>query len=296
MAYCFKQSSAVLKTATFSLMIFSPSISTAAPAMSFGLSGGLESFQLKEFSSTGTRLVSETGNRFVATTFLDNNKRYDPDISLLYHLEAAAYLGQVNYDGQSQSLDPAQNNLPVNSETDYQGGRAEGLLGYRFKPSIIRHDIELMGGLGVDGWSRRIQDGTASNGSLVSGIKETYRAYYGKVALGFTDLFSSTLHSNLLFGLKLPFSINEEINLRNLGYDNDISLSPGNTYSGFIKLVLEPQPKKEKSGNLIFSAYYDGFRFDPSKSKTVTRNGSPIQIWQPETHIDVFGVQIGYRF
>jgi hypothetical protein len=295
MAFYSKLYNSLLRTTTI-LIFCLLSISTSARATSFGISGGVESFHLKEIGSTGTRLVSETGNRFVATALFDNYKRYESEIPLLYHLEASVYLGQVNYDGQSQSLDPAQNNLPVRSQTDYQGGRAEALLGYRFNPSVVPRGIELLGGLGVDSWNRRIQDGTASNGTQISGIKETYRAYYGKAAVGFADLFSPTLHSHLLFGIKMPLNINEEVNLSNLGYDNDVSVSPGNTYSGFIYLVLEPQSKNGSPGNMIFSAYYDGFRFDPSKSKTATRNGSSIQIWQPETHIDVFGVQIGYRF
>ena len=81
-----------------------------------------------------------------------------------------------------------------------------------------------------------------------------------------------------------------------MGYDSDLTLSPGNTFSGFIKLQLEPQSIDNKPGNLVINVYYDSFRFDPSKAKTVTRNGSPVQVWQPETHMDILGLQLGYRF
>lgn len=278
------------------LMTLTSSLCIAAPVATVGLSGGLEAFRLKEVDSTGTRLLSETGNRYVTTAFLDNGDKYEPAASLLYHLEASAYWGQVDYDGKSQSVDPAQSNLPLMSHTDYQGGRAEALLGYRLRPSSSSRSLEVMGGLGVDSWNRSIHNATASNGTLVSGIKETYNAYYGKIALGLSNLYPSTWHSHLQFGIKMPLSITEDINLSEVGYDNDLTVSPGNTYSGFINLVLEPQPKDNKTGNLVMSVYYDGFRFDPSKAKTVTRNGSPIQVWQPETHIDIFGFQIGYRF
>ena len=123
-----------------------------------------------------------------------------------------------------------------------------------------------------------------------------YRAYYGKVALGMTDLIPSSWHNHLQVGLKMPFSINEDVSLRAIGYDSDVTVSPGNSYSGFIKLVMESRPDKEKAGNLLISVYYDSFRFDPSPSKTVTQSGNPIQVWQPETHIDIIGVQAGYRF
>lgn len=291
-----KRSRASWRITIIAVMICMSSVCGAAPGMSIGLSGGLEVFNLKEFDSSGSRLLSEAGDRYVTTVLLDKSRAYNHEASLLYHLEAAAYWGQVSYDGQTQSLDPAQSNLPVTSDTDYQGGRAEALLGYRFQRSIIPQTIEVAGGLGVDGWSRRIADGTASNGILVSGIHEVYRTYYGKVALGLTHLYPSNWYSHLRLGLKIPFNISEDVGLQNLGYDSDLTVSPGNAYSGFVTLLFEPQANPDKPGNLFFSVYYDGFRFDPSKAKTATHNGSPIPVWQPKTQIDVYGLQIGYRF
>lgn len=293
----FKQARFTWLAAALAGMVGSSSAYADSPLsnLTFGLSGGLESFHLKEISN-GSRLLAESGNRYVITALLDNRDRYDPQTTLLYHLEAASYWGQVDYDGQSQSVDPTQSNLPFNSQTDYQGGRGEALLGYRFMPSLLPRSIEVLGGIGLDTWSRRIKDGTTANGTPVSGIKEVYRAYYGKIALAMSDLFPSSWHNHLQAGLKMPFSINEDVSLRAAGYDSDVSLSPGNSISGFIKLVMESRPDKDKTGNLLISVYYDSFRLDSSPSKTVTLNGNPIQVWQPETHIDIFGVQAGYRF
>ena len=278
------------------LMIFIHSLCTAAPIASVGLSGGIEAFHLKEFQSSGTRLLSETGNRFVTTAFLDNGDKYALETPLLFHLEASAYWGQVDYDGESQSLDPAQSSLPLMSQTDYQGVRAEALIGLGFKPSSIPWTIGVMSGLGLDGWNRRIHSATTSNGTFVSGIEESYKVYYGKIALRLSNSPRSPLHSQLQFGVKIPFNISEDINLSSVGYDNNLTLSPGNAVSGFINLVLEPQSRDSKTGNPVISVYYDSYRFDPSKTKTVTRNSSPVQVWQPETHIDIFGLQLGYRF
>jgi len=282
--------------AVASLMSLTSPLCKAAPIATVGLSGGLEAFWLKEIDSSGSRLLLETGRRYVTTAFLDDGGKYDPEASIHYHLEASAYWGQVDYDGKSQSVDPTQSNLPLMSKTDYRGGRAEALLGYRIKPMAGPHGLELIGGLGVDGWNRTIHNATASNGTLVSGIEEKYTVYYGKIALGLINLYSSSWHNQLQLGIKMPFNISEEINLSNVGYDNNLTISPGNTYSGFIKLQLEPPSKNKKTGNLVINVYYDGFRFDPSRSKTVTRNGSPVQVWQPETHMDILGFQIGYRF
>ena len=104
-----------------------------------GISGGLELFREKEFVGTA---VKETGNRYIATGFLDNGGKYDINTTLLYHIEASTYLGQVDYNGRTQSSNPLQNNLPLSSKTDYLGGRAEGILGYRFKISDSPHAIE----------------------------------------------------------------------------------------------------------------------------------------------------------
>ena len=293
-----KQARFTWLAATLTCMVWSSSADADSPTsnLAIGVSGGLEHFHLEEFSGNGSSLLTESGYRYVITALLDNRDRYDPQSSLLYHLEAAAYWGQVDYNGLSQSVDPTQSNLPFNSQTDYQGGRGEASLGYRFKPSILPRGIEVLGGIGLDAWSRRIKDGTTINGTPVSGIKEEYQAYYGKIALGMTDLIPFSWRNHLQVGLKMPFNINEDVKLGAVGYDSDVSVSPGNSPSGFIKLVMESRPDKDKPGNLLISIYYDGFRFDPSSSKTVTRNGNPIQVWQPETHIDIIGVQAGYRF
>ena len=284
-----------LATAVTLMGLTSP-LCMAAPIATVGLSGGIEAMRLKEFDSSGSRLLLETGNRYVTTAFLDDGGKYDPEVPIHYHLEASAYWGQLDYDGKSQSVDPTQSNLPLMSKTDYRGGRAEALLGYRIKPLGGPRSLELIGGLGVDGWNRRIHNASASNGTLVSGIEETYTVYYGKIALGLNNLYASSWYNQLQFGIKLPFNISEDVYLSNVGYDSDLTLSPGNTFSGFIKLQLEPQSKDNKPGNLIINVYYDSFRFDPSKAETVTRNGSPVQVWQPETHIDILGLQLGYRF
>lgn len=268
----------------------------AAPAPTVGINAGLEYFHLQEFDNSGVRLLSETGNRYVTTVFLDNGDKYRFETPLVYHLEASAYGGQVDYDGKSQSIDPNQSNIPLTSQTDYWGGRGEAMLGYRYKLSSHPAAIELLGGVGIDSWNRSIHNAIAANGTAISGIEETYTAYYGKAALGLSDLFPSSWHSHLQFGIKRPFNISEDVGLSKVGYDNDLTISPGNAYSGFVNLLIEPPAKDDKPGNLIISAYYDGFRFDPSKAKTATRGTSSDRVWQPETHIDIFGVQIGYRF
>jgi len=272
-----------------------PSHCPAVPIPSVGLSGGLEGFHLKEIDSSGTRLLSETGRRYVATAFLDDSDKYEFKTPLLYHLEASTYWGQVDYEGMSQSITPGQNNLPLLSQTDYLGGRAEAMVGYRFMLPNHSSAIELLGGMGVDGWKRRIHSAVASDGTAVSGIEERYTAYYGKIALGLSNLYPSGWYSHLQFGVKIPVDIIEYVYLSKVGYDNDLTLNPGNTLSGFVDLQFESS-HSDKAGNPVFRIYYDAFRFDPSAAKSANRGTSTDHVWQPETRIDIFGLQIGYRF
>jgi hypothetical protein len=269
----------------------------AGSAVAPAISGGVEYFHLKELGSNGSRLLAETGARYAISAALDNASRYDRLAPWLYHAEITAYTGQVDYDGVSQSTDPTQNNLPFGTDTNYLGARAEALLGYRVKPAALSHALELIAGLGLDGWRRRIHTGFTANSTRVSGTEEIYRVFYGKAALGLTDLWSGGWHNQLQAGVKLPIRIDEEVHLRAVGYDNDLNLVPANAYSGFARLTLEaPHSPGAGGGNLLLSLYYEGLRFDPSPSKLVSRGDTLVSVWQPATHIDVFGVQVGYRF
>ena len=102
-------------------------------------------------------------------------------------------------------------------------------------------------------------------------------------------------YNHVQFGVKIPFNIVETVYLSKLGYDNDLTLNPGNAYSGFLDLQFEPS-RGDKVGNPVFRVYYDAFRFNPSAAKTVISGTRTDQAYQPETRIDVFGLQIGYRF
>ncbi len=285
---------ACLAAVIFCILWSSSANAGSTPA--FGFSGGLEYFQLEEVDGTGARLLKESGPRYLISGHLDNSAGYDTAVRWLYHTEVAAYAGSVDYDGQSQSVDPAQGNQPFASNTDYYGLRGEALLGYRRQPFSLPLGVEILGGAGLDVWLRRIQGGLDANGAAINGAEELYRVYYGKIALGLTTLFSSTWHGYLQTGLKMPLSISEDVNLSAAGFDSDVTLSPGNAPWGYIKLVIEPRSASNKPGNLLFAVYYDGFRFNRSEAENVTHNGTPIQVLQPETHIDIVGAQIGYRF
>lgn len=254
---------------------------------------GVEHFHLEEISGAGKRFLEESGPRYVLSGRFGNETH--PNAVRLYHLEAAAYTGTVDYNGQTQSVDPAKSNIALNSETEYQGGRLEAMLGYRFRPPLFPQGLDTLVGVGLDNWRRHVKGGLDATDTPVSGIEENYRVYYSRFALGIHGPDSSAVRLHLQAGLTLPLTISEDVKLKQLGFDHDTTVSPGNAVSGFVALNLESRPAWLKSDSLLLTLYYDGYRFKRSDSETVTRSGTPYQVSQPKTEIDIFGLQVGCR-
>ena len=147
-------------------MIAAPAVfaDELASKPSFTMNVGVESFRWEEFSG-GQRLLSETGPRLVVGFTLDRllqGNQTNP-----YSAEARAYLGVVDYDGQTQS------GVSAKTDVDYFGVSAEGMGGLRLAGSLR---MDLLGGLGVDTWTRDIQDGVTANGAAALGYREDRRA------------------------------------------------------------------------------------------------------------------------
>ncbi|MEK7223187.1 MAG: hypothetical protein AAB156_02830 [Pseudomonadota bacterium] len=265
--------------------------SIAAPAVfagelasrpSFAVNAGVENFCWEEFSG-GRRLLSETGPRLVVGFTLDRllqGNQTNP-----YSAEARAYLGVVDYDGQTQS------GVSAKTDVDYFGVSAEAMGGLRLVGSPR---MDLLGGVGMDTWTRDIQDGVTANGSTALGYREDYFILYGKLGPGF--LFQSeTSRSYLQFGLKYPFYTYERAYLTSIGFDSDVELAPGKQLSGYVKWQMNwgRQADKPRFG---VSFYYDSYRFSASASKTVSAGSTLYNVHQPESRMDVLGARFEYYF
>ncbi|MFB6260199.1 MAG: hypothetical protein ABEJ96_04985, partial [Thiohalorhabdaceae bacterium] len=80
----------------------------------------------------------------------------------VYALEARGYVGEVNYDGETQT------GTPLKTEVAYLGGLGEARVGYRFVADWANYGFDTMAGLGGEYWSRDIQDGSTASGQSVS--------------------------------------------------------------------------------------------------------------------------------
>jgi hypothetical protein len=249
---------------------------------SFTMNAGLESFRWEEFNGD-QRLLKETGPRFTVGFMLDHLQQADQ--ANPYSLEAHAYLGVVDYDGQTQE------GISVKTDVNYFGINAEAMGGVRLAGSLR---MDLLGGLGVDTWSRDLQDSTAANGSAVSGYQENYFIIYGKLGPGF--LFQGeTRRSYLQFGIKYPLYTFEQAHLADIGFDSDVDLSPGKQVSGYAKWQMNWGRETDKP-RFGVSIYYDSYRFSASDSKTVSAGGYLFRVYQPESRMDVLGARLEYFF
>ncbi|MDO8706048.1 MAG: hypothetical protein Q7J84_13990 [Sulfuricaulis sp.] len=260
----------------------------AAPAVfadetaSFAVNAGVESFRWEEFSG-GQRLLSETGPRLTVGFMLDHLLQGDQTNP--YSAEARIYLGVVDYDGQTQA------GVSARTDVDYFGVNAEVMGGLRLAGSL---PMDLLGGLGMDTWTRELQDGVTANGTVALGYREDYLILYGKLGPGF--LFQSeTRRAYLQFGLKYPLFTYERAYLADIGYDSDVELAPGKRLSGYAKWQMNwgREANKPRFG---VSFYYDSFRFSASASKTVSAAGALYSVHQPESRMDVLGARFEYYF
>lgn len=247
------------------------------PAKGTGISlfAGIENFRWQEFDDKGQRLLTEQGGRLVMGAALSNAERRSS--GLRYGIDVRGYFGQVDYDGQDSQR------VYTSTDSNYRGARAELGGGYRWQ-SV--HDsvpvVDLLLALGADAWRRDIDDSINANGFPISGLREDYVIYYGKVGVG-AQWPRAAYSSYFQLGLKRPLSTTEKVDVF------DVTLSPGKQWSAYAAYTLKVGGKGSRP---YISIYYDSYRFSKSSPKPV---GSGI-VWQPESNMDVMGVILGYEF
>jgi len=250
------------------------SVVSAAPGVSgdhhsrVDLSLGLEQYRWQEYDfQNGTRLLSEHGPRAVLAGRVEFDTALRP---MLVRVLGRAYSGIVNYDGQVQST-----GLFVSSDTDYLGGLAEFQLGW-VKPTTMFRSLEFYLGAGVEGWKRDIADSIDALGSPVSGFREDYVVYYGRVGIGFEEQ-GEFLSSSFHVGALRPYSVDEKV----VTSGSEITLHPDGRWSMYADYRLGLR-------NNFVELFYEGWRFDRSTTKNM--------VFQPKSEKDIFGVRIGREF
>ncbi|UCH52370.1 MAG: hypothetical protein JSW09_07000 [Pseudomonadota bacterium] len=237
----------------------------------------------EELDAGGTRLLEETGPRLRATLAWDNFSR--PKSGLLNRFEANFYFGRADYDGQTIT------GIPATTDNYYVGYGGEAMGGWRFGDT---KGIDLLGALGVDVWRRDIRNGTTNSGLPTQGYIEDYLIAFGRLGLG-AYYMSEDWQAHLALGAKRPLWTYERVYLSDAGYDRDITLRPGKETSGFVRLQVDFGPG-EASRRVFAALFYDSWRFGASNTETASSGAGTVSFMQPESHMDVIGLEVGMRF
>ena len=259
----------------------------AAPALErFTLSAALESYRWEEFSTSGTRLLEESGPRLRLTAALDNMQRSSD--GGIYRLNASVYGGQVDYDGQTQG------GTPATTDTNYFGYLFEGLGGFRFGAAT---GFDVLGGIVVEGWRRELLNGRTVTGVPVQGYTEDYLTALGKIGLG-GYYHAENWRAQLHLGAQRPLKTYERVYLSDAGFDDDVTLHPGRDTSGFARLQVGVGPVTSRA---FVALYYDGLRLKQSDTATVssaTLCGPTgiCTVTQPKSQRDIVGLEVGLAF
>lgn len=237
---------------------------------------GVEHYVWQEFDANGRRLLRERGPRLSLGVGMDDLGR--ASAGRIYALRGRLYLGQVNYDGQTQS------GVPLASDTNYLGANQEASVGYRFGSG---YGFDVLAAMGADEWRREIASSVASNGLATGRATEDYFVLYGKAGVG-AYAVHGRWHQHLQVGVKRP------LYSREYSQDFGVTLAPKAQTSWYGQWEVNYGLSGARRVGLRL--YYDSLRFEPSNHQPATINGSAYEVWQPQSRMDVWGLEGAYYF
>jgi hypothetical protein len=256
-------------------LLLSAAIAPMAMGEELEVAAGAEYFQWQEFSDGGSRLLEETGPRYFIEVAGANPLNPDWQVDF----GGRFYSGTVYYDGRTQP----PSSIPVTSDTDYNGFRAEFGFTRNIRAGIEAVDARwlIRFALGLDQWRRSLQDSALPDGRTVSGYMERYASTYAK--LGASYLREGVWSIGL--GAKAPFHTSEKIG-NFPGVNETVTLNPEGQLSLFADLsyFLTAQWR--------VAIGYDSYRF--ARSDPVAVGG--LAFTQPESTQDTLSLALHYRF
>jgi hypothetical protein len=137
---------------------------------------------------------------------------------------------------------------------------------------------QLVGGLGVDYWRRKLSETQAEDWSVLYarlGATLGGRSTRGRFAGG---------------GLKYPVYVWENGHLTDIGFDSNPRLHPGGAASLYAEIGYR------FGRHWILNGYYDSYRFKESPKVGTTSGGSNFLVWQPTSSVDTVGLRLHYAF
>lgn len=249
-------------------------------APGIGVHMGVEYYTWEEFDGSGSRLLSESGPRGTLSLSIGNANRRTP--GFVYRIDGRGYYGDISYDGNTQ---PAPS-VPVKSDTRYIGGQAELTGGYRFVDVLPATSLDLLASGGLSKWQRKIFDTQTAGGTPVSGSAEDYRVFYVKAGVGLFHVLGRWSHY-LQLGVKEPVDTREDAHFSG----SSVVVKPRRHVSLYLSWeIYRLNARQQRTFGVTI--YYDGFWFGQSPPVTLSSE----VVYQPESHQNILGVQVGYYF
>lgn len=202
----------------------------------------------------------------------------DKPAGLRLRYRGELYAGSFKYNGA------LQNGTPVQDTIDYSGVVNE--LHALYRPTA-ETPFELLGGIGLDYWQRRLPyagAGTASSGRQ----REDWTTLFLKVGLEAGWRTRPGWFGGA--GLKFPLGTRVNARLMDIGFDQNPELNPGGEVS------LYADAGYRLNAHWRVTAYYESYKFSQSPGEIVTSGGSSFVVVQPRSTQDDVGLRLEYVF
>jgi len=240
------------------------------PEAPFSIKVQYERFEWKEFALNGDELLEESGYRLGLRWDKRNMDWSTPNWSA----DALLYFGDVDYDGQSQLGEP------VESTTEYYGGRGESFFHIPVSQNEQRSSSLLLGG-GIHSWLRRLDN---TGGFTDTDYDEWWISTYLQAGVGVRWKSRRGVWTGRT-GIRYPFYNRVEFDFVLPDGSTGTSVEPESDAGYFAEIECE-------SGGYVFGIFLEEWNFKRSDTKNTGGAG----VFQPESKQQSAGVQFGLSF
>ncbi len=206
-------------------------------------------------------------------------------------LELNYYFGDVTYEGQTQSDDPALSGLYINSRSDADIFDTTAIVGYQF--SVAR----VYAGLGYYFWRRNIRPTLTNGGLQVAGLLEFYSWSYA--LLGFNTPLFVKEDSRINLDIRVTRMLQAQMEVDFLGYggyDNS-NLNLGEDWGLRLALPWTFRLSATNDATITIEPYY--YRWDLNRSNvaelTVNGVGTGSGVVEPQSETRNLGISVYFR-
>ena len=254
--------------------------------MAFFSGASLMNFGYTEFDTNDAWLDEENGvlpGLFLGGTLYWPN--WYVSLALNYHF------GEVEYQGQTQSTDPALSGMPISSRSDTDIFDTTAIAGYQFSA------VTVYGGLGYYFWRRNIQPTMTDNGLPVAGLLEFYSWTYAILGLNTPLTRDEDFHLNLDVRATRMLQANMEVNFLGFGNYDNANLNLGEDWG--LRLALPwTFSAFNKDSTITVEPYYTAWNLNRSNvtELTIDGTGTGSGVVEPRSETRNYGVLVYVRF